>query len=262
MKDIVIIIPTHSSYIGIVKNFLQLFKKNWPECPYDVIVSVTGEKVRLNDATALYCGKNASLIECVMKATKNSKNCICMLGDMFINSKVDNKAIVEIIERLEKDNIQYCSLSYVKNYKKEKKYSEELRCINNLDRYSHNFGAFFASRNFIENELAKYETDLAFEEAFLHQKENYYFTDHLIVRKNYFNLLPGITKGEWDRINFRRLKKSNPEIVFADRPIQSRKNSVICHVRGKVVSHLPNFVRVGMKGSIERVFHINFGVRG
>ncbi len=260
--DPIIIIPTHSKYIDVVENFLQLLKKNWPDCQYDILVSVTGEKVKLRDTKILYCGENSSLIDCVSKGIKNRKNCICILGDMFINSRIDNKKIKSIVNTLVEDEIQYCSLHCVKNYKKEKKYNNYLRHINNLDRYSHNFACFFASNTFVKNELSKFKTDLDFEKGYLYQKENFYYNDHLIVRKNYLNIVAGITKGKWDRINYRKLKKSNPEIKFADRPIQSKKDTVICHIRGGIVHLLPQSMRVFVKRFSEKTWKIKFGVEG
>lgn len=260
MDKPIIIIPTNSKYIDVVENFLQMLKKNWPDCPYDTVVSVTGKKTSLKDTKSIYCGEKATLIDCIVKAIGKRKNCICILGDMFMNKRIDNEKLQSIINTLIENKIQYCSLSFVKNYKKEKLFNEDLRLINNLDRYSHNFAAFFASDRFVKDELSKFKTDLDFEKGFLYQKEDFYYTDRLAVRKNYLNIVAGITKGEWDRINYRKLKKDNPEIVFADRPVQSRKNSIICHVRGGVVHYLPSPIRVFLKKCTEKICRIDFGV--
>lgn len=264
MNNITVIIPTHSNYIGVVDNFLQLLQKNWNDCPYKIIVSVTGDNKSAKDVKTIHNGKNASLIDCITNASNKhlSNGYICILGDMFINKKIDTTKIKNIIDNLLESNIDYCALSPVGNYKKEKKFNAELRYINNLDRYSHNFSAFFASKKYIDKELKKHKTDLDYEKSYLFQKDNFYYEKHLIVRKNYFNFLPGITKGKWDRINYRKLKKDNPEVLFDNRPIQSKKDSVICHVREKTVSHIPSFIRTPLKNTTEKVFKINFGVKG
>lgn len=264
MSDFVIILPTHSSYIGITKNFIQLLRKNWVDCPFKIVVSATGSKVSIEDVENLYNGEGASLIECVVNAAKKYKAeyCISFLGDAFINKKIDDEKILSLLNDLVIKDIQYCSLEYVKNYKKRKNFNDYCRYINNLDRYSHNFTAFVASYDFIMKELSKYRTDLDFEKAYLYQDEDFYFDDHLVVTKNYFNLLPGITKGKWDRFNYNKLRKSNPEIKFAKRDIQSFKESSICHVRGRIVPYMPSSIRKRMKLATEKVFKVKFGVEG
>lgn len=264
MKDFVIVLPTHSSYCGVVKNFLQLLGKNWPDCPFDIVVSVVGDDVKIDGVDNLYNGKDASLIDCVVNVVKKYKRkyYISFLGDAFINMKIDNTEIVEMLKSLADSNIEYCSLQCVKNYRKEKKFNDYFRHINNLDRYSHNFTVFVASRGFIMGEMARFKTDLDFEKNYLCRKDDFYFDRHLIVRKNYFNLLPSITKGKWDRINYRKLKKDNPEVEFDARDVQSWKESILCHTRSRVVAFLPSSVRVGLKKITERVFDVKFGVEG
>lgn len=264
MANTIIIIPTNSSYIEIVKNFLQLLRKNWSKCPYKIVVSITGKNVTLSGVEVLYNGEKASLIDCIVNAEKeyDCDCCICMLGDMFISATIDDGVIGNILRKLSEDKVDYCSLNYVKNYKKEKSYSEELRFINNLDRYSHSFSAFFASRNFIEKELVKYDTDLDFEKSYLFGKESFYYNNHLAVRKNYFNFMPGIIKGKWDRINYFKLKRNNPEIAFEKRAMQSRSESIICHIRSMAIHLLPHGLRIWLKKLIENAMGMRFGVEG
>lgn len=264
MWDFIIILPTHSSYIEITKSFIQLLKKNWANCPFKIVVSTTGKKVVVDGAENLYNGKKASLIDCVVNVTKKykSKYYISFLGDAFINNKINNEKVLLLLDDLLINQIDYCSLKCVRNYKKRKNFDDHFRHINNLDRYSHNFTAFVASYDYINDELSKYKTDLDFEKAYLFQTENFYFDKHLIVKKNYLNLLPCITKGKWDNINYRRLTKKNPEINFEERELQSLKESLVCHVRNKVVSNIPDFVRRKIKAYTEKVFNMRFGVEG
>lgn len=260
--DPIIVLPTRSSYKDIVYNFLQLLRKNWPGCPYDIIVSVSGDKISIDGIKVEYNGKNASLVECIANVAKRYKkeNYIIFLGDAFIDRQLNEDLIAELIETLVDNKTDYCSLNYIRNCKKEKKFNHLLRYINELDRYSHNFVAFFASREYVEKTLSKFETDLDFEKYYLYRSKNKYYRRHLAVRKNYFNIVPGITKGKWDRINHRKLQRHNPDIYFATRPVQTRKETVICHVRDVVVSFLPDRMRVMVKRFVTRSFKFEFGV--
>lgn len=262
MKDFLMILPTHSSYLGVVNNFLELLKKNWPECPFEIIVSIAGKDSELKGTKCIYNGKEATLIDCLVNVAKKTKRkyYISFLGDAFINSKIDSSLINDILREIEDSNAAYCSLQCVKNYKRKKACGKFLRYINNLDRYSHNFTAFVASRDFLLNEMSKFESDLEFEKRYLYQKDNYYFDNHLIVCRNYFNLLPSITKGKWDRINYKELRRDNPDIEFENRPLQSWKESFLFHIRGNVVHVLPSSVRIITKRLSEWLFRVKFGV--
>jgi len=263
-RDFVIVLPTHSSYKVIVENFLQLMKKNWEECPFDIIVSITGEEVKIPRVKTIYNGKDASLIDCLIGVSKKyeSNYYISFLGDSFINKKINNKKASEILYSLKNNNIDYSSLKYVERYTKEKKFNQYFRYINAADRYSHNFAAFVVGHDYLSKELSKYRNDLDFERHYLKEKNNQYYDKHLIVRENYFGLLPSIVKGKWDTINYKKLKKDNPEINFDDRPTLSLKESAIRHIRNSIVAHIPNDARIGIKKTTEKIFGFKFGVDG
>ena len=264
MKDFIIILPTHSNYQGVVRNFLQLLKKNWPNCPYEIIISVAGKRFTIDGYKIIYNGANASLVDCVVNVAEKckSKYYISFLGDAFINRKIDDRVVAEIFSEIRNNKINYCSLQCVKNYKKRKNFNKRLRFINSLDRYSHNFTAFVASQEYIMDELSKNKSDLDFEKKYLSPTIEKYYSNHLIVNKNYFKLLPSITKGKWDRINYGKLLRKNPEIEFDYRKKQSWKYSILCHLRNYFVSYLPSSMRIGAKNKVEEIFKIKFGVKG
>ena len=263
-NDFIIVLPTHSKYSKITANFLKLLRKNWSDCQFEIVVSMTGEDIKIEGVKNIYNGKNASLIKCLVDASKEykSKYYISFLGDAFISKKINNSSVMNLLNTIDNSNIDYCSLKYVKGYTKEKKCNQYFRYINALDRYSHNFTAFVVSYDYLNEEFLKFKDDLDFEEYYLKKKTNKYYDKHLIVRKNYFRLLPGIIKGEWDAINYKRLKKDNPEINFDNRPVLSFKESAIRHIRNNIVAHIPANARIGIKKFTEKAFGFKFGVDG
>ena len=244
MNDFVIVIPTYSKYLNVVNTFLQLLKKNWSSCPFKIVISITGENKKIEGYTCLYNGKKASLIDCVVNVAKKFKSryYISFLGDAFISKKVDNELINDILNNLLNDKIDYCSILCLKYYAKEKKYNNYFRYINQLDRYSHSFVSFIASYEYIYKELIKFNSDFNFEEFYLSKKNNIYYNNHLIVRNNYFNILPSITKGKWDAINLRKLKKNNPEIDFVKLERQAYVYSSFLHFRSFVIHKCPSLI--------------------
>ena len=59
-----IIIPTHSSYLDVCYNFLEVFHESWKDCRYTIVLSVTGEDICKYDGAYIYNGKHASLTDC------------------------------------------------------------------------------------------------------------------------------------------------------------------------------------------------------
>ena len=182
---------------------------------------------------------------------------INFLGDAFISKKINTNLFLEEMNYMLEYNIDYCCLNYVKRYTKEKIFDEYFRHINDLDRYSHSFVAFIASRKYIVKELINFKNDLDFEMYYIHKHRNDYYKNHLIVRKNYFGILPSITKGKWDRINYLKLKKDNPEIVFEKREMTSLGKSICMHIRKKVISYLPQNCRKKIKRLFEKILKNN-----
>lgn len=247
--EVVIIIPTHSSYIDIVMNFLELLKKYWKDCRYKIIISVCGDYINNDNLTILYNGQNANLIDCLVNARKvyHSNYYICFLGDAFITKKILQKEVDELLEIIYNNNVEYCSLLNVKAYKKEKSFNCKLRYINSKDRYSHNFVSFIASDNYINSIISKCKSDLDFELMYLQDKQDFYYNFDLIFKKNYFGIMPGITKGRWNKIILNKLKKDNPDIKFAYRESESYIESFIYLFRNKIISYIPSYIRNKLK---------------
>lgn len=265
-KDISIIIPTYSDYIDIVEILLKLFKKNWQDCQFKVIVSMTGKNIEIKspiDVDVLYNGSDATLVDCVVNAAKRNPNkyYIILLGDAFIASKIDNEAIMNLLNELLDGNIEYCSLLEVEGYTKEKIYNCNFRFINSADRYSHNFVAFMASSDYIFYTLSSFKTDFDFEMFYLNDAKNGYYNNHLIVRKNYFCLLPSITKGKWDRINYEKLRRQNPGLIYTERKIMNWRESILRHLRTRVITHISPSRRANIKKRVEKIFDLDFGVK-
>lgn len=246
---ILIIIPTHSKYRDVVNNFLSLLKKNWSECPYRIVVSICGENFDIQGFDKVYNGSNSNLIDCITNV-KNLYSCdfyMCFLGDAFINKKVNQNIVNKIINDMHYNNIDYCSLINVKNYKKVKKLNTILRYIHSQDRYSHNFISFIVTEQYIDNVLSKMTSDLEFEMKYLSIKNSFYYQNHIIVTKNIFNIMPGIKKGRWNKFVLRKLKKNNPEINFAKLPVETYFESLYSALHNKVITYIPSCFRKKLK---------------
>ena len=48
MNKVLVNLVTHSAYSDVCDNFLELFRKNWKDCPYDFVISIIGDEIHLS----------------------------------------------------------------------------------------------------------------------------------------------------------------------------------------------------------------------
>lgn len=244
----IILMPTHSNYIDVVRNFLELKEKNWENCPYEIVISIFGENKTIDGYNCIYNGKDSSLIECIRNARNqyDSEYYMCFLGDAFINKKVNQSIIDNILKAIIENKFRYCSLFYTKNYKKMKSFNNNLRFIHSKDRYSHNFVAYIASANYVDEDICSCQTDVDYELKYLGNKDDFYYNDHVIVKSNILNIVAGIRKGKWKVIPLQKLKKDNPEVNFAYREKENLKETAY-GIFSKISPYLPDNIRLFIK---------------
>lgn len=216
LSKVTIIVPTHSNYIDVCNIFFELFKKNWSDCEYDLIFSISGENKEIENADTIYNGKNVSLPRCIYNASlkKKSDIYICMLGDAFISEKVNSYEIAQLIKEFEELGGEYASLILCKSKKKYTDSNLFFKQIYSKDHYAHSFIAFIASHDFIINNFNSEITDFDFEMNYVMNEgiDGFYYPKHYIVKKNYLHLIPGIEKGRWNRKSFYIIKNKNKDV--------------------------------------------------
>lgn len=240
MSKILISLVTHSSYVDVCENFIELFKKNWKydHEKFDFIVSVIGEQKTFKNCEVYYHGREKTLPSAIYDICVRGEYqyCISFLGDAFINSKIDDYMIFEIIETMQKFEIDYCCLIPKMAWMGiTKKINNYMRLISNRDSYSVSFVAFIATRKFILSEFKNGISDLDFEVKYLKKALDKYelYPDKAMLCNNLFGILPGIEAGKWNRHALKKMKKNNPEIKFTKREklsIRSQFKSDICHM--------------------------------
>jgi hypothetical protein ELI_1804 len=231
MSEVLINLVTHSAYKDVCMDFLKLYRNNWKDCPFDFVISVVGEKIEFEGFHTVYHGKTCQLPEAVYNVMHNSKYeyCISFLGDAFINKKVDNNDISNLLIEIKNNGIQYCCLVPRRPFRLiGKKAGSIIRYISSFDVYNMCFVAFIASRNFIEKEFAGQISDLEFESEYLriNGDKRFYYKDRVIVTSNILNLVPGIDAGKWNRHAYKKLHNDNPDIHFNSRGVASLTTTV------------------------------------
>lgn len=260
----IIIIPTHTDYMDVCKDFFYLMKHNWKDCPFKIVLSITGKNQKdYNFHEYVTNPIDSTLTFCIYNAMKkyDAQYYICMLGDAFIDAKINNKDFFDLIDYMLNNNLDYCNL-IPHNHLNCIKLNDYSRYINMNERYGISFVAFIASKKFIDAEFGKEISDLEFEKKYIEiaekSKKNDFYSKYIILKTNIFNIYPGIVKGKWNRKVLRRLIRHNKNACFNTRPKLSIKEQIILDISNKFSFLFTNNCRKKIKKIISKVFKYTF----
>lgn len=258
-----IILVTHSNYLDICKIFLELLNVNWGDCPFKIVISITGENKKLDKYQCIYNGACATLPDCLRSVCEKviSDHYLCFLGDAFIVDKLNTEEIVQLLKELIDIGVDYCNLVPSK-VGKRKKETFKFRKICKRDIYCHSFVAFLASREFILNEFTVGSTDLDFEEKYLkisvEANDNNEIVKHYILNSNIFHIMPGINKGLWEWEVYKYLYRKYPNININIRAKLSCKENIREKIIKFIQPKLKPKLRFKIKCFLKKYFNMNF----
>lgn len=226
-EKVTIIVPTHDSCIDLFTVFMQLFNKNWSECPYKLVLSCNqyAAEEQYPEISVVHNSEDALITTRVRSAAQKfpAEFYLILLEDMFIDKPVDNVRVAEILDFLEKNRVHYCSL----NFKSSKRNTYLFPSM--AQPYGIAFGAFICDDCFIEKYLNKNITGWDFEneqlELTLQHKKKEKFADCAHCNGNPLNIVHGISKGKWIRSAKKTIQKHNPEINLGGRQLVNRRET-------------------------------------
>ena len=264
----IIVVPTHSSYLDICKNFIELLRINWMNCNYDIVLSITGEELNVEGINSIYNGKDATLPECILNVAHEyaADYYFCFLGDAFICDVINQEEVDQCLKEINDFKINYCRLQPKACVKDRQDIGKILRRINVQERYAHSFIAFIATRKFVYEEFGERITDRDFELRYLGTKfmndQSVFYSDRAILRKNIFNILPGIEKGKWNGIILRKLKRRYPGIKFAERELISESRALFLMFERRIYNYIPDRIRKYSKNILMPILQEWFDTEG
>lgn len=253
-----IIVPTSSKYLDVCRNFIAVLSNSWTDCPYKIILSITGEERKIDWAEYVFNGPDATLVDCIVNASDKYRSDYYMvfLGDAFMCGKVDTQKVKHLLEEIKENQIDFCCLHPEKSKRKEKRAGNEMRYIHIKDRYCHCFGYSLYTKRYIDEMFvnSNISTDLEYEVWYLNQTFNserdFYYEHDAILLSNIFHIRCGIKKGKWDRVVYRWIKRHYPEISLAQRPKLDFASQIVLILREKFLYLVPDEIRIGAKKAI------------
>lgn len=113
MKKMAIVGIFYDGYKDLWIDFLNLFQKFWPDCPYELYIVNQDEKIETDGKfKVLNAGIDAEYSRKVQYAVNNidAEYFLLLLDDFFLSRKLEQNTLVNLMEYIIKNEINYCSL--------------------------------------------------------------------------------------------------------------------------------------------------------
>ena len=204
--DLTVIGIFYSGYKDLWHEFVTIFKKNWADCPFDLlIVSDTENEDSFEGVRLISCGKEAEYSRKVQVALKEvkTKYVLLLLEDFYLGSKVDNSKVLSILDYIKSSNtVYYCmpmkEFSY--NFKgKVVNRKRKVRRISPKAEYTLNCQPSIWERDFLFKAIGTDNYNAwVFEGAYSKSKKAHdaeFLKDCLVDLSNPLDLIHGVVQG-------------------------------------------------------------------
>lgn len=124
-RRMAIIIVGYDGYADVWTDFFELYKRNWPDCPYKIYLADNEKGYDMPGLTVIHAGEKAEWSQKVQRALEvvEEKYICLLLEDFFFSRSIDSQTVSEILDLMDADHLKYYKLnsfSKIKtpNYKK------------------------------------------------------------------------------------------------------------------------------------------------
>ena len=210
-----IYVSSPDSYADVLDVFLQGYRKYWPDCPYEFILTTNTKQY---DGINCICNNMTcdTWVERTLAAIPavKSKYILLMCDDLIISDNVINQDVERVLDFMDDHNIKYCRLkpfsqgddcecNLLKWINKKTPYAINLQiAIIRMDFFREILGDGTQSAWGLENKFLK--------ESALAPDEN--FEDIITVCKPIIPFIHGVYKGKWIKGSVKAIRKSGIEI--------------------------------------------------
>ncbi len=262
MFDLSILIIGYDGYSDLWDDCIQLIKRFWPDCPFEIIFVNNEKKIEYENIKLINAGAAAEWSQKVNLALKNiSTKYVCLLiEDFFVGDKIDNQKVFELIQLIKDNNINYAKLVDMNDASKCRNKNfcniKGIKRIKYNDEYGISLQPSIWNVDFLEEKLGNGNYN-AWKFEFARVKEcNYkdgsYRPDCIYDTRNILNIKHGVIQGEYLPTTIKYFKKRNIQL-HVDRKIMSsfkyKKIRYISWTKGI----LPKFTHRILKRILEKL---------
>lgn len=254
----VILVDSFDMYSDLWPCFFSVFKKQWPDCPYDVKLVSNEKKFPGIDTIAV--GEETCWSERTLKAVKqlDSDYVMLLLEDYLFGEMIKTKEIEDVIAFIEKEGAKYLRLTNIP----ESRFNddEEIFPLYADEEYGINLQASVWKKDFLIEALQKYPGSAwDFEIGFLREAIN---SEHMVLEGCYgmatdpLHIHNGVLKGKWFPKEIKYFQKQGIDISWQERG----KLSSLSLIKYNLSVWLKNKLSYKMRKNLKSVLR-KFGVK-
>lgn len=111
-NNLTILVVSYDGYKDLWPDFFKCKRENWPDCPYETVLSNNSEPFSFENVRVINCGDDALWSQRTIKALENikTKYVLFMLEDFYISRPVDTSLVEGIIGLMQREGIKYYKL--------------------------------------------------------------------------------------------------------------------------------------------------------
>lgn len=266
-ENLAVVVIGYDGYSSIWDNFFGLLNKNWEHCPFPVYLMTNKINANFKNVRTITTSDDSEWSRKVKIAVNEIKEeyIFLLLEDFFISSTVNDKDIIDIIEMMEKEKLDYVKCPYkgafIRKGKEKFKDYVDVYNISMNEKYGISLLPSIWRKDFLDKIVGKenyspwkFEVDRLKEAKSASNKK---FTNCVEVSTNPLNILNGVIQGKYVRSTVKKLKKNGFNINVAEFKIMSFKDTVILKAKAFGLNYAPKRIQALLK-NIMRLFGVEF----
>lgn len=257
MNKLTILGVFFDGYKDLWPDFINLFKRHWPDCPFELfIVSNVDESYDIDGIKVLSAGHDAEYSRKIQYALKNidSDYYLVLLEDFFFSQRVDTNLFFSLLKYIEDNQIRYYAMpmvGFLHNYKGKKNSNRPgERFLSERAEYTLNCQPSIWKREYLTECIGTENYNAwVFEGLFSKINVRYksLFVDKCIVNlTNPLSIVHGVVQGKFIQSSYKTL--SNDGYFFdSNRMMATRKESCKRFLKVNIRRLLPYSFRRAIK---------------
>ncbi len=262
MQDLAIVGIFYDGYSDLWEDFIELFKKNWPDCRFEkYIVDQSLDYDKCEIFTVIHAGENAEYSTKVQAACQhiNAEYVLLLLDDFFIVDRVRSEEIERVFDYVKKACIEYCVMplpEFKKAYRgKRRKDNKTYHYIHDKAEYTVSCQPAIWKKSFLEkcigtgNYNAWVFEGIFAKSKYAHSQE--FLCKCAVNKSNPLRLKHGVRSGMF----FPRIIKCLNEkgyCVKSNRKVMSKRLQLSISLKSFVKTVLPVF----LQNYVKRLLHV------
>lgn len=243
MNDCTILVASCDKYADLLEPFVRLFKKNWPDCPFELVLVTETDPHLDGFSRVIACGRGLDWAERERRALKTIETPYVMMlcDDYYLSAPVDTALVLRRLDQMKRFGA--ANLRLIPNPKLTKSNAKEF--AEGLWEYRKNTAYCIATQaGFWElgflRKLAEGKTSIWDFERYGSFEVGDESRPLLVTPTKEFPFLDAVHKGCWEPWGVKCLKENGIAYDFSKRGLPSLKTRLVEGFKALVFHLVPN----------------------